>query len=74
MLVEAPQGRSEALRVLRDAMALYEQEKERLQGRVPEDGVGRSVRARRARAAAAPRSARRGRRHGRGAGHGRTRP
>ena len=63
VLVEAPQGRSEALRVLRDAMDLYDREKERLQGRPPAEGGARTVRPRRARAAAAHRSARRGRRH-----------
>ncbi len=66
VLVEAPQGRSESLRVLRDAMALYQQERERLQGRGQLDGVGRATRGRRVRAAAwTARTARsaRGRRH-----------
>ena len=62
VLVEAPQGRSEALRVLRDAMRLYEQEKERLQERAPMDGARRSVRPRGARTRGA-RAVRKGRRH-----------
>ncbi|HET6437301.1 MAG TPA: inorganic diphosphatase [Anaeromyxobacter sp.] len=40
VLVSAPQGRSDALEVLRDAVRLYEQEKERLGG-----GVGNAGRA-----------------------------
>ena len=39
VLVEAPQGRSEALQVLRDGMRLYDQEKDRLQGRSATDGA-----------------------------------
>lgn len=34
VLVSAPQGRSEALQVLRDAIALYDREKDRLMGKV----------------------------------------
>jgi inorganic pyrophosphatase len=63
VLVEAPQGRSEALRVLRDAIGLYERERDRLRGSVPVDGARRSARGRTARPAAAVRTARRGRRH-----------
>ncbi len=58
VLVEAPQGRSEALQVLRDAMALYDRERVRLQGKSIVNGVGRVERPRRARPAAA-RTARR---------------
>ncbi len=58
VLVEAPQGRSEALQVLRDAMALYDRERVRLQGKSVVNGVGRVERPRRARPAAA-RTARR---------------
>jgi inorganic pyrophosphatase len=47
VLVSAPQGRSEALQVLRDGMKLYEQEKDRLRGVVPPNGRGRSATARR---------------------------
>lgn len=39
VLVSAPQGRSEALQVLRGAMRLYEQEKDRLKG-TPEPEAG----------------------------------
>ena len=69
VLVEAPQGRSEALRVLRDAIDLYDREKDRLQGREPASGVGKTVRPRRPRA----RTARSGRSHGRSSTRTRTR-
>jgi inorganic pyrophosphatase len=62
VLVEAPQGRSEALQVLRDAMALYDRERDRLRGRGEVDGARRSAPGRRARSGAAARTARR-RRH-----------
>jgi inorganic pyrophosphatase len=62
VLVDAPQGRSAALQVLRDAIGLYDREKERLRGGAPADGVGRNAQGRRARTAAAARTARR-RRH-----------
>lgn len=52
VLVEAPQGRREALDVLRDAMALYEREKLRLKGG-GEPRAQRPVRSRRAVAGAA---------------------
>ncbi len=64
VLVEAPQGRSDALQVLRDAMRLYDQEKERLQGpldRASGDGVP-SVASRRRKRPSVVRPARRGRR------------
>jgi inorganic pyrophosphatase len=54
VLVSAPQGRSEALQILRDAMKLYDQEKERLKGVVPPNGRGPHAKrssARRARSA-----------------------
>jgi len=35
VLVEAPQGRSEALEVLRDAIRLYDRERDRLRGLAP---------------------------------------
>jgi len=47
VLVSAPQGRSEALQVLRDAMKLYQQEKDRLRGTLPPIGRGRAEKARR---------------------------
>ena len=45
VIVSAPQGRSEALQVLRDAMRLYDQERDRLRG-VPAPGrpAGRTAR------------------------------
>jgi inorganic pyrophosphatase len=64
VLVEAPQGRSEALVVLRDAMRLYDEEKDRLMGGREPPARARPARSRRAVASAArsARSARRGRR------------
>ncbi|HVO19248.1 MAG TPA: inorganic diphosphatase [Anaeromyxobacter sp.] len=47
VLVSAPQGRSEALQVLRDAMKLYQQEKDRLRGPLPPNGRGRAEKGRR---------------------------
>jgi len=59
VLVEAPQGRREALDVLRDAMALYQREKARLQGGAAEAPERRSARGRRT-AVTAARAARSG--------------
>ena len=61
VLVEAPQGRSEALQVLRDAMRLYDQEKDRLKGETAPAPPRPPVRSRRAVPTAAG-AARRGRR------------
>jgi inorganic pyrophosphatase len=47
VLVEAPQGRSEALRVLRDAIRLYDRERDRLKGE-PEPPARPAPRSRRA--------------------------
>ena len=65
VLVEAPQGRSGALQVLRDAIALYDREKERLRETAPRKWAPTSSGKRRVRAAAAARVVRGGRRRGR---------
>jgi inorganic pyrophosphatase len=56
VLVSAPQGRSEALVVLRDAMKLYEKEKDRLRGAVAPGGRGRMVQRKRSVGSAARRA------------------
>jgi inorganic pyrophosphatase len=53
VLVSAPQGRSEALVVLRDAMKLYDKEKDRLRGSVAIAGRGRVAQRKRSVGAAA---------------------
>jgi inorganic pyrophosphatase len=62
VLVQAPQGRSEALEVLREAMRLYDREKERLKGEPATAPARPPGRSRRAASAIAARAARRGRR------------
>ncbi len=59
VLVEAPQGRSEALEVLRDAMRLYDRERDRLMGDTEPPARRKPVRSRRAVPTAARRTRRR---------------
>jgi inorganic pyrophosphatase len=51
VLVEAPQGRSEALEVLRDAIRLYDRERDRLMGSREAPGAPRAAQKARARGA-----------------------